>query len=208
MTDAPDVHHPLRDEAFELAIELAGHILENANTYHVLAGAEGYRGRERLRFAVLLVMLEETGKLLNMVRECEKAAKADYLSVRIEDFHDHCLNGRRALAQILEELRTMEQAFQTLGRGTAGPTPEPAFAGEDFCGLKDRLLYLSLDGSGRDLGFIPPGELMDRLVSVMERNALSGAEYIGDLGKALGLVLSLDLRPNPGEGAPHSLRYA
>jgi|GEM_PF-1074980 len=208
MTDVPDVQHPLRDDAFELAIDLAGHILENANTYHVLAGADEYRGRDRLRFTVLLVMLEEIGKLLNMVRECEKAAKADYLSVRIEGYNDNCLNGRRALAQLLEELRTMEKAFQTLGPGTAEPTPEPAFVQEDFCSLKDRLLYLPMDRSQRDLGFIPSGEFMDRLASVVERNALAAAEYISDLGKALGLVLTLDLRPSGREGAAHSLRYA
>ncbi len=208
MTAAPDVHHPLRDEAFQLAIDLASHILENANTYHVLSGADEYKGRERMRFATLIVMLEETGKLFNLVRECEKAAKADYLSVRVEDFHNNCLNGRRALAQILEELRTMEKAFLTLGKGEVGLTMKLDFTKEDFCSLQDRLLYLSMDRSARDMGFIPPGNMMDRLAATIERNALSAGEYIHDLGRSLGLWLTLDLCPRQQEGAPHSLRYA
>jgi len=208
MSDSPDVQHPIRDEAFESAIDLAAHILENANTYHALAGAEEYRGRERMRFATFLVMLEETGKLFNLVKECEKAAKADYLSVRIEDYNDNCLNGRKALAQILEELRVMEKAFDTLGKGKGEPTPEPQFLKEDFCGLKDRLLYMPLDRKARDLSFIPPGETMDRLAAVMERNALSAGDYLHDLGRALGLWLTLDVKHKKTGSDEHSVRYA
>ena len=110
MSGEPDVIHPLRDEAFQLAEDLAAHILESSNAYHALSGQDDFPGRDRMRFVILLVQFEEVGKLMALVRECEKAAKADYINVRIEDFHDPCLNGRRAVAQILEELRTVEQA--------------------------------------------------------------------------------------------------
>lgn len=206
MNNPPDIQHPMRDEAFESAIDLAQHILENANAYHALA-SEDFPGRDRMRFAVLLVMLEEAGKLYNMVRECEKAAKSDYLSVRVENYYDNCLNGRRALAQILEELRVIDKAGQVLGGKEAGQLPGPDFLREDFCTLKERLLYMPLDRSARDLSFIPSGELMDRLAGAVEHNALAAGEYLHDLGKALGLWITLELKPRKGEGKPHSIRY-
>ncbi|NLI73231.1 MAG: hypothetical protein GX369_00450 [Euryarchaeota archaeon] len=206
MSDSPDVQHPSRDEAFQSAVDLARHILENANSYHTLS-SEDFPGRDRVRFAILILMLEEAGKLINMVRECERSAKADYLSVRIEDYNDNCLNGRRALGQILEELRIMDKAFEALGKGEGERMPEPAFIKEDFCTLKERLLYMALDRSKRDLSFIPPGDLMDRLAGTIERNALAAGDYIHDLGRALGLWITLDLKPRKGD-EPHSIRYA
>jgi hypothetical protein len=208
MSGEPDVLHPMRDEAFQMAEDLATHILENANVYHALAGQEQFPGRDRLRFGTLLLMFEEMGKLMALVQQCEKAAKADYTNVRVEDFRNHCLNGRKAAGQILEELRTVEQASLSLGKKTGGQvSEEPAFLAEDFCGLQERLLYLEPDRRKREIAFIPPPELMDRYAAIIERNTLAAAEYIQDLGKALGLWLQMGLRPQKKEGVAHSLRY-
>lgn len=207
MSSEPDVIHPLRDEAFQLAEDLAAHILDNSNAYHALAGQDDFPGRDRMRFAVLLALFEEVGKLMYLVRECEKAAKADYINVRVEDFHDHCLNGRKAVAQILEELRTVEQASLSLGRKNIKVSEEPAFVREDFCSLRDRLVYLEADSKRRNMAFIPPGEQMDRYAEIIERNTLAASEYIHDLGRALGLWLQLGRKVTRKEGEPHSVRY-
>lgn len=207
MSGEPDVIHPLRDEAFQLAEDLAAHILDTSNAYHALSGQDDFPGRDRMRFVILLVQFEEVGKLMALVRECEKAAKADYINVRIEDFHDPCLNGRRAVAQILEELRTVEQASMALGRKDATVSEEPAFVREDFCLLKDRLLYLDADSKKRDASFIPTGEQMDRYAEIIERNTLAASEYIHDLGRSLGLWLQLGRKARRAEGVPHSVRY-
>jgi hypothetical protein len=208
MSGEADVLYPARDAAFQMAEELAAHILENSNNYHALAGQAEYPGRDRLRFAVLLVMFEEMGKLMALVQQCEKAAKADYLNVRVEDFHNHCLNGRKATAQIMEELRTAEMASLTLGRKDITLSEEPAFVNEDFCSLQQRLLYMGGETQERTQDFIPPGALMDRYATIIERNTLAAGEYIHDLGKALGLWLQLGLKPKIREGEPHSLRYS
>jgi hypothetical protein len=208
MSGEPDVLYPIRDEAFQMAEDLAAHILENANVYHALAGQEQFPGRDRSRFSTLLLMFEELGKLMALVQQCEKAAKSDYVNVRIEDFRDNCLNGRKATAQILEELRAVEQASLSLGKKGGGKvTEEPAFLAEDFCSLQERLQYLEPDKKKRDLSFIPPPDLMDRYAAIIERNALAAGEYIRDLGKALGLALQLRLGPERKEGEPHSVRY-
>lgn len=208
MNGEPDVLYPIRDEAFQLAEDLAAHILENANVYHALAGQEPFPGRDRSRFSTLLLMFEELGKLMALVQQCEKAAKSDYVNVRVEDFRDHCLNGRKAIAQVLEELRAVEQASLSLGKKGGGKvTGEPAFLAEDFCSLKERLQYLDPDKGKRDQSFIPTPELMDRYAAIVERNALAAGEYIRDLGKALGLNLQIRLVPQRKEGQPHSLRY-
>lgn len=207
MSGEPDVIHPLRDEAFQMAEDLAAHILDNSNAYHALSGQDDFPGRDRMRFMVLLTLFEEVGKLMTLVRECERAAKADYINVRVEDFHDHCLNGRKAVAQILEELRTVEQASLALGRKNVQISEEPAFVKEDFCSLQGRLLYLDADSKKRDLSFIPPVELMDRYAEIIERNTLAASEYIHDLGRALGLWLQLGRKAKRKEGQPHSVRY-
>ncbi len=207
MSGEADVLHPARDAAFQMAEDLAAHILESSNTYHALAGQEEYPGRDRLRFAVLLAMFEEMGKLMYLVQQCEKAAKADYLNVTVENFRDHCLNGRKATAQILEELRTAENAALALGRKDITLSEEPAFVKEDFCSLQERLLYMT--GETREkLDFIPPGALMDRYASIIERNTLAAGDYIHDLGRALGLWVQLGLKARKKEGDPHSVRYA
>lgn len=207
MSNGPEVIHPLRDEAFKLAEDLAAHILDSSNSYHALSAQDEYPGRDRMRFTILLVMFEEVGKLMSLVRECEKAAKADYINVRIESFHDHCLNGRKAVAQILEELRTVEQASLTLGRKDVKISEEPLFVKEDFCSLQERLLYLEADSKQRGMGFIPAGEQMDRYAEIIERNTLAASEYIHDLGRALGLWLQLGRKAQRREGEPHSVRY-
>jgi len=207
MSNEPDVIHPIRDEAFKLAEDLAAHILDNSNAYHALAGQDDFPGRDRMRFMVLIALFEEVGKLMSLVRECERAAKADYVNVRVENYHDHCLNGRKAVAQILEELKTVEQASLTLGRKDIKVSEEPAFVKEDFCSLKERLLYLEADSKKRDLSFVPSGEQMDRYAEIIERNTLAASEYIHDLGRALGLWLQLGRKAERREGEPHSLRY-
>lgn len=207
MSGEPDVLYPSREEAFQMAEDLAAHILDNANAYHALAGQGEFPGRDRQRFSVLLLMFEEMGKLMALVQQCEKAAKADYMSVRVEDFRNHCLNGRKAAAQILEELRTVEQASLALGKNGGKVSEEPAFLAEDFCALQERVRYLQPDRKERDLKFIPPPELMDRYAAIIERNTLAAGEYIHDLGKALGLWLQLNRKAVRNEGVPHSLRY-
>jgi|ADurb_Met_03_Slu_FD_contig_101_61633_length_1439_multi_3_in_0_out_0_3 hypothetical protein len=207
MSKDPDVMHPLRDEAFRLAEDLAAHILDTSNSYRALSEQDEFPGRDRMRLVILLVMFEEVGKLMSLVKECEKAAKADYVNVRIEDYHDHCRNGRKAAAQILEELRTVEQASMALGRKDIKISEEPAFLREDFCSLQERLLYLDADTKKRSLTFIPPGDLMDRYAEIIERNTLAAAEYIHDLGRALGLWLQLGRKAKRVEGKPRSVRY-
>ena len=108
MSSNPDVVYIVRDEAFFTTAALADHILENANSYHALAEADKFPGRDRMAFSIMLTMFDEMGKLLHMVRECEKTAKADHPDVRVVDFHNNSLNGRRGLGQILEEIRTIE----------------------------------------------------------------------------------------------------
>ena len=109
MNDDADVAYPIGTEAFEDVIRLSHHILESSNAFHILS-IRDFPGQSRVRFGILLTMFEELGKLLVLVQECEKAAKADYMSVRIDDFNDHELHGKRAVAQVLEELRTVELA--------------------------------------------------------------------------------------------------
>jgi hypothetical protein len=207
MSGEPDVLYPLRDEAFQMAEELAAHILDSANVYHALAGQEVFPGRDRAQFSTLLLMFEEMGKLMALVQQCEKAAKADYMSVRVDGFRDHCLNGRKAAAQILEELRVVEKASLALGKKGGKVSEEPVFLAEDFCTLQERLRYFEPEREKRDLKFMPPQELMDRYAEVIERNTLAAGDYIHDLGKALGLWLQLGRKPQRKEGAPHALRY-
>lgn len=193
MSDSPDVVHILRDEAFFITAALADHILENANAYHTLAEAEKFPGRDRMAFSIMLTMFDEMGKLLQMVRECEKTAKADHPSVRVEDFHNNALNGRRGLGQIFEEIRTIEAASVNLGFANAVVTEEPDFLREEYASLDNRSRYFQIDKIMRKDTYLPTIDIMDKYAAVIERNALAAGTYLHDLGKALGLWVSLEL---------------
>lgn len=194
MSNVLDVVYIQRDEAFFTAASLADHILENANAYHTLADSEKFPGRDRMAFSVLLTMFDEMGKLLQIVKECEKAAKADHPSVRIEEFQNNVLNGRKALGQILEEMRTIKLASSSLGFKELEIAEEPEFIKEDYGSLSDRCRYFQIDVKNRKDEYLPSIDLMDKYAMVIERNAVAAGGYLHDLGKALGLWVSLELK--------------
>ncbi len=208
MSQDQDIMFFDRDVAFRTASGLAGHILETANGFHVLSEDKGYVGRERLKLGLLLLMLEESGKLMTMVRELEKAAKADYQSVRMEGLDDNCTNGQKALAQIMEEVKIVGLASEMLGKkvGKAPEQLEQIVPGPDFCSFKNAALYYSF-GNGPAL-HVPSERTMDRYAQVIERNALSAGDYIHELGMALGIWIELELRSvASGEGGKERIRY-
>jgi hypothetical protein len=196
----PDVAYPPRDAAFDLTIDVAQHILENANVFHLLGDQPDFPGRERNRFLYLLLMFEEMGKLMNLIQECEKAAKADYINVRIENFNNDGLNGRKAAGQIFEELRTVESAASKLGKMQLKPFEEPAFLKDDFPHLVDSLLHVHIEGA--ETPDAPSDEQMDRFSEIIERNSLAGAEYIHDLAKALGLWVEIGITRSKEKSGP------
>ena len=200
MSSNPDVVYIVRDEAFFTTAALADHILENANSFHTLAEADKFPGRDRMAFSIMLTMFDEMGKLLHMVRECEKTAKADHPDVRVEDFHNNALNGRRGLGQILEEIRTIESASVNLGFSKAVITEEPEFLKEDYSSLDNRSRYFQVDKIMRRDVYLPTIDIMNRYAAVIERNSMAAGNYLHDLGKALGLWVSLELSPVKKDG--------
>ncbi len=199
-----------RDDAFAAAIDLSSFVLEYANAYHSIAGEEEFMGKKRIQFAILLLMLDGMGKLLRLVQECERAAKADYENVQVKDFEDRCLNAEFAAKEIANEVAEAQKAFQQLRKEQEGKRTgvEMLSRNVDFCALMESMLFFQGKRSEEFLSHIPSEETMDIYASVIERNSLGAADYIHELAKALGLWRESGVRPIQPPGSPkHALRY-
>ena len=165
-------------------------------------------GRSRVKFAILLLMFEEYGKLLNLLREIERSAKSDYENVRMENYQNHCLNGKNGAVSIFDEVQEVEKAAQMLSRSRHLKDGDTSWIKRDFCELKEAVLYRSPEPSEGSLSLIPSDEQMDIYVGAVERHALSAADYLHELAKALGLWRESGIAAHREKGAPpHSIRY-
>jgi len=195
MTDEPDAAYLRRDDALATASKLSARILENANAFRALGEPEPFPGQDRARFLILLVMMDEMGKLDDLVREIWRAARAEHTDVRVEGFHDNVRAGRKALAEILGELRLSDKASRMLGGDESASVPtETPFMREDYGGLMGRTMWFQLMKEDRDMSFIPDAGQMDRIGELIERNAVADGEYIAGLAKRLNLWIPPELK--------------
>lgn len=87
-----------------------------------------------------------------------------------------------------------------LGFSKAVITEEPEFLKEDYSSLDGRSRYFQIDKIMRKDEYIPTIDIMNRYAAVIERNAIAAGNYLHDLGKALGLWVSLELSPAEKNG--------
>ncbi len=202
-----DLIHIDRERAFSYGMDLASHILEYANAYHVISGEDHFMGQRRVRFVILLLMFEEYGKLFTLLSEVERSAKSDYENVRVENFHDHCLNGKTGAMQILNEVQEIEKAAKMLVKSKHPKDVGNEWVKQDFCDLKDNITYM-LPDSQREQETMPTDDQMDIYAGSMERNSICAAEYLHELAKALGLWRESGIAVRHSKGAPkHDIRY-
>ena len=130
----------------------------------------------------------------------EEGIKRATVNIAGNDLNVVAASGLSNARQILEEIRTIESASVNLGFSKAVITEEPEFLKEDYSSLYGRSRYFQIDKIMRKDEYIPTIDIMNRYAAVIERNAMAAGNYLHDLGKALGLWVSLELSPAEKNG--------
>jgi hypothetical protein len=96
------------DDAHITALELSTHILEYANVFRLISSQNGFIGRRRVRYGTLLLMMDEMGKLMEIMKDCERAVTMKDPYVKIEKFFVNASRNEKALTDIVKEIGKSE----------------------------------------------------------------------------------------------------
>ncbi|HSV41925.1 MAG TPA: hypothetical protein VLH13_00770 [Methanomassiliicoccales archaeon] len=190
------------DQAHMAALDLSAHVLEYANAYRLITGQKEFMGRRRLRHMLLLLIFDEMGKLMEIMKECERAVTAKDPYVKIEGFYERNKDDK-ALSNILKELGKSEMLFALFTR-IMGRAPsmvdfesfKDQFAkGSQELGLKiDRALYYDISAASDHAEDIPDDQVMDMFFEAMVMNAEGAREFIQEWARAKELDVNYRLR--------------
>jgi len=191
------------DEAHLTALDLSTHILEYANAFRMLSANKDFAGRRRLRYAILLVMFDEIGKLMEIMKDCERAVTMKDPYVRVPGFYSE-VKDEKAFENILKELGKSE-TLSLLFKKVMGKSPSNV----DFTVFKDEMTKGSAqlssridamfhyDVAGRCDGtdIIPDDKVVDMYFEAIVMNAEGAREFIHEWARAKELDLNYKLEP-------------
>jgi hypothetical protein len=192
------------DAAHLKALELAGHVIEYVNAYKALSMQSEYAGRGRLRYANMLMAVNELGMLMRLLKECERAVTARDPMVRVADYYSSTgMGSADAVDEIMREAGKSETLFQSVKKMLGREPSDIDFtrfkdilsrSGKDIPALAREMLFFDIDDP--DVGErIPAEESMDMLLMAVEMNARGAADFLSEwarakeLGPAFRLVL-------------------
>lgn len=170
------------DEAHLRVLDMAVHLLGHMNAFRALSELPDYLGRDRTRYAMLLIMLDELAPLMELMKECERAVTEHSSEVFIEGFFSP-RSRQEGVERVLEEIGKSEVLFlkvkKNLGR-------EPSAI--DFAVFRDRFRgidggtfpmvekVLRYDWSHAD-GHLPSDDEMEMLFMAIEMTVRGAAEF-------------------------------
>jgi hypothetical protein len=96
------------DDAHITALELSTHILEYANAFRLISSQNVFLGQRRIRYGILLLMMDEMGKLMEIMKDCERAVTMKDPFVKVEKFFSKDSGNEKALTDILKEIGKSE----------------------------------------------------------------------------------------------------
>ncbi|HEY3419171.1 MAG TPA: hypothetical protein VGK23_01290 [Methanomassiliicoccales archaeon] len=181
------------DAAHLKALELAGHVIEYVNAYKALSAQSEYAGRRRLRYANLLMAVNELGMLLRLLKECERAVTARDPIVKVVDYYSSTgMTSTEAVDEILREAGKSETLFQSVKKMLGREPSDIDFtrfkdilsrSGKDIPGLAREMIFFDIDDPGVE-DRIPEEELMDMLLMAVEMNARGAADFLSEWARA------------------------
>jgi hypothetical protein len=207
------------DEAHMKALGLSYHIIEYVNAYKALSVQVDYAGKRRLRYGNLLIMVQELGKLMRLLKDCERAITEKDPFVRIPGYYSkEGVGGQSAIDAILREANKSQLLFMSVKK-MLGRQPSNI----DFTKFYDvlskseneipvlirEMLFYDIDSDGVDER-IPDDGSMDMLMVAVELNARGAADFITEWARAKELGLEFRLRmvePSSGESGLKDRRY-
>lgn len=207
------------DEAHLKALELSFHVIEYVNAYKALSFQADYAGKRRLRYANLLIMVQELSKLMRLMKDCERAVTERDPYVRIPGYYSSDgLGGQDAVDAILREANKSQLLFMSVKKMLGRQQSNIDFSkfydmlsrgGKDIPSTVQRLLYYDIDAEGAEES-IPEDDSMDMLMVAVELNARGAADFMSEWARAKELDLAYRLRlvePSAGASGLKDKRY-
>lgn len=191
------------DDAHLRALELATHVIEYVNAYKALSFQSEYAGRRRLRYASLLVAINELGMLMRLLKDCERAVTAKDPVVKVIGYYSSTgMTSAEAVDEILREEGKTELLFQSIKKMLGREPSDVDFSrfkdvlsrsGKDIPGLARQMLFFDMDDPDIDKA-IPDDELMDMLLMAVEMNARGAADFLSEWARAKELGPAFHLK--------------
>jgi len=170
------------NEAHLRVLDMSVHLLGYVNAYRALSELPDYLGRRRTRYAMVLIMLDELGPLMELMKECERGITEHSAEVSIDGYFSP--KGRQdRVERVLDEIGKSEVLFlkvkKNLGR-------EPSAI--DFSVFKDQFRrtdgnmfptvekVLRYDWSCQD-DAMPSDEQIEMLFMAIELTVRGAAEF-------------------------------
>jgi hypothetical protein len=207
------------DAAHLKALELAGHVIEYVNSYKALSVQSEYAGKRRLRYAHLLMAVNELGMLLRLLKDCERAVTAKDPTVKVIGYYSSTgMTSADAVDEILREAGKSEMLFQSVKKMLGREPSDIDFSrfkdilsrsGKDIPGLAREMLFFDIDDPKIE-GRIPDDESMDMLLLAVEMNARGAADFLSEWARAkeLGPAFQFKLvTPSTSESGIKDRRY-
>ena len=207
------------DAAHLKALELAGHVIEYVNAYKALSYQSEYAGRGRLRYANLLMAVNELGMLMRLMKDCERAVTARDPIVKVVGYYSDCgMTSTDAVDEILREAGKSETLFLSVKKMLGREPSDIDFnrfrdilsrSGKDIPGLVREMLFYDIDDLDLEQ-MIPDDESMDMLLMAVEVNARGAADFLSEWARAkeLGPAFHFKLvAPSPAVSGLKDRRY-
>ena len=191
------------DDAHLTALDLSTHILEYANSYRVISSQGEFMGRQRMRYVVLLLMFDEMGKLMELMKDCERAVTEKDPQVKIEGFFDRTSRKEQSFENILKEIGKSEMLVSLFKR-VMGRSPSSV----DFESFKQqftkgsneldskmrKVMFYDINGRSDHQGELPDDRIMDMFFEAIVINAEGAREFIQEWVRAKELDISYRLK--------------
>jgi hypothetical protein len=191
------------DDAHLKALELAAHVIEYVNAYKALSVQSEYAGKRRLRYANLLVAVNELGMLMRLLKDCERAVTARDPAVKVIGYYSSTgMTSAEAVDEIMREEGKTELLFQSFKKMLGREPTDIDFSrfkdvlsrsGKDIPGLARQMLFFDIDDPFVE-DAIPDDELLDMLLLAVEMNARGAADFLTEWARAKELGPAFQLK--------------
>ena len=181
------------DAAHLKALELAGHVIEYVNAYKALSFQSEYAGKRRLRYANLLLAVNELGMLMRLLKDCERAVTAKDPIVKVLGYYSTTgMTSAEAVDEILREAGKSETLFMSVKKMLGREPSDIDFSrfkdilsrsGKDIPELTREMLFFDIDDPKAEER-IPDDESMDMLLMALEMNARGAADFLSEWARA------------------------
>lgn len=191
------------DEAHLTALGLSTHILEYANAYRLISAQPQCLGRARLRYVNLLLMFDELGKLMEIMKDCERAVTAKDPYVKVDGFFSRDMRSEQAMDNILRELGKSETLFllfkKVMGKAPSN-TDFDSFkqqfkkGGQELDAMLRHALMYDIRNRTAHEEDIPEEAVLDMYFEAVVLNAEAAREFIFEWARAKELDLDVKLK--------------